>query len=72
MINHQSPYGQILKFSVEDYYECSDEELKSLEQKYASSNSPIINISKRFETDEIDSYFNNSLDRQELGDIEID
>jgi TolB-like protein len=46
MINHQSPYGQIIKIDTNDYYTFSDEEIKIIEEKYAGSNAPVIYFSK--------------------------
>jgi len=52
MINHQSPYGQIIRIDTNDYYNMTDDEIKHMEEKYACSTRPIITYSKKFEEDD--------------------
>lgn len=52
MINHQSPYGQIIKIPSSSYYEMSDDDIKEMEEKYANSNKSVINFSSSFEPDD--------------------
>ncbi len=44
MINHSSPYGQILRFSSELYFTLSDEKLAEIEQNCANIDRSIITI----------------------------
>lgn len=54
MIFHQSPYGQIIKFSAKVYYSISDEKLAEIEQNCANIDREVITIGDSF-TPEIDS-----------------
>lgn len=54
MIFHQSPYGQIIKFSAKVYYSISDEKLSEIEQNCANIDKEVITIGDSF-TPEVDS-----------------
>ena len=55
MVNHQSPYGQIIRIPSELYYgDMTEDDLNAIEQKYANSNAVIINFSGHFEPDDAD------------------
>jgi len=45
MINHSSPYGQILRFSPNLYFSLSDEKLAEIEQNCANIERDVITIS---------------------------
>lgn len=45
MIFHQSPYGQVIKFSTNLYYSLSDEKLAEIEQNCANIDREVITIS---------------------------
>lgn len=55
MIFHQSPYGQIIKFSAEVYYSISDEKLSEIEQNCANIDRETITISSNLAVDDNDS-----------------
>ena len=42
MIRHQSPYGQTILFTVEEYYSSSDNEIKIIEERYAGHQSNLV------------------------------
>jgi len=52
MIFHQSPYGQIIKFSSELYYSLSDEKLAEIEQNCANIDRESITISSSIVSDD--------------------
>ena len=53
MINHQSPYGQIIRIPTETYFKLLEKDaLNEIEEKYANSNRNIINMSASFEADD--------------------
>ena len=54
MIYHQSPYGQVIRFSSELYYSLSDEKLAEIEQKCANIEREVITISSSSGADEED------------------
>ena len=54
MIYHQSPYGQIIKFSSELYYSLSDEKLAEIEQNCANIERETITISSNLVSEDID------------------
>ena len=61
MIYHQSPYGQILKFSPELYYSLSDEKLLEIEQNCANINKESVTISSGLSIEESDEEKNPDL-----------
>lgn len=54
MIYHQSPYGQVIRFSSELYYSLSDEKLAEIEQNCANIEREVITISSSSGADEED------------------
>lgn len=54
MIYHQSPYGQVIRFSSELYYSLSDEKLAEIEQNCAHIEREVITISSSSGADEED------------------
>lgn len=53
MISHQSPYGQIIKFTSEVYYNLSDDKLSEIEQNCANIDREIVVISGNLGVEDI-------------------